>query len=80
MAETLAMAVAQQMTEPRTINSQLKKWRARRRLSQRQAAEHLGVPKRTLQEWEQGRRTPRGLAWLALLSKLQAKARSDGAL
>ncbi len=31
-------------------------------LSQSQFAELLGVSKRTLQEWEQGRRTPTGAA------------------
>jgi DNA-binding transcriptional regulator YiaG len=50
------------------LNSRLKLWRSAKGISQRQAAEILGISKRTLQEWEQGRRAPRGLA-LETLSK-----------
>jgi DNA-binding transcriptional regulator YiaG len=68
------------MSTARGINERLKQWRFSRGLSQRQAAAHLGVPKRTLQEWEQGRRSPRGLAWAALLSKLEAKLEAKARL
>lgn len=40
--------------------------RNRLNLSQSQAASAWGVSKRTLQEWEQGRHAPRGLALVAL--------------
>jgi DNA-binding transcriptional regulator YiaG len=46
---------------------ELKAWRERRRFTQAEAAEFLGVPSvRTLQNWEIGRTRPVGLA-LALL-------------
>lgn len=44
------------------IAQKLKRWRRVRGLSQSQAAPLLGVPIKTLQNWEVGRRTPRGLA------------------
>jgi DNA-binding transcriptional regulator YiaG len=51
----------------------LKNWRRGTGLSQRDAALKLGVPKKTLQDWEQGRRTPRGLALSALLDRINAE-------
>ncbi len=50
----------------------LKAWRARSSLSQSQAAETLGVPLRTLQNWEIARTKPQGFAEAALL-KIMAK-------
>lgn len=42
---------------------ELKEWRARKRFTQTEAAEYLGVPSvRTLQNWEIGRTRPVGLA------------------
>jgi DNA-binding transcriptional regulator YiaG len=38
------------------------KWRTKRKLSQAAAAAELGVPYRTFQDWEYGRRAPQGLA------------------
>lgn len=46
--------------------------RNRLNLSQSQAAKEWGLSKRTLQEWEQGRHEPRGLALTALESILAA--------
>jgi len=47
----------------------LKSWRERRRFTQTEAAEFLGVPSvRTLQNWEIGRTRPVGVA-LGLLRK-----------
>lgn len=63
------------MATGRKIKVELRKWRSMKGLSQRQAADVLGVPKRTLQEWEQGRRSPRGLARFALWEKLKEQAR-----
>lgn len=49
---------------------ELKAWRERKRFTQTEAAEYLGVPSvRTLQNWEIGRTRPVGLA-LAVLRKL----------
>ncbi|MEI8341669.1 MAG: helix-turn-helix transcriptional regulator [Verrucomicrobiota bacterium] len=50
------------------ISRQLKSWRETHDLSQREAAEKLGVSRRTLQEWEQKRCAPRGFALNALLN------------
>jgi DNA-binding transcriptional regulator YiaG len=48
----------------------LSDWRKRHKLSQSEAALKLQVSRRTLQEWEQGRATPRHLALEALRSKI----------
>jgi putative transcriptional regulator len=45
-------------------------WRKRNSLSQSKAALKLKVSPRTLQEWEQGRATPRHLALEALREKI----------
>jgi DNA-binding transcriptional regulator YiaG len=50
----------------------LKSWRARNGLSQSEAAERLGVPLKTLQNWEIARTKPQGFAEAALL-KIIAK-------
>jgi putative transcriptional regulator len=57
----------------KSMADKLKDWRSKHGLSQSQAATALGVPVRTLQEWEQGRRSPRGLAESALEAKLKGK-------
>ena len=49
--------------------SDLKAWRHRRRFTQAEAAEFLGVPSiRTLQNWEIGRTSPVGVA-LSMIRK-----------
>ena len=48
----------------------LANWRKRNKLSQSQAARKLKISRRTLQEWEQGRATPRHLALDALWRKI----------
>ena len=45
----------------------LKAWREGKGFSQRDAAEFLGISKRTLENWEQERATPRGYAVVALM-------------
>lgn len=55
-----------------TIPDQLRRWRRARGLSQSQAAPLLGVPVKTLQNWEGGRTKPRGLARAHLLQLLAA--------
>jgi DNA-binding transcriptional regulator YiaG len=49
-----------------TFPSQLRAWRKRKNLSQSEAALRLKVSKRTLQEWEQRRAMPHGLARRAI--------------
>lgn len=53
-----------------TIAQQLKQWRGRYGLSQSAAAADLGLKLRTLQQYEHGRRQPRGLAASALADRL----------
>jgi DNA-binding transcriptional regulator YiaG len=45
-------------------------YRDRHALTQAAAAKRLGVPHRTWQDWEYGRRTPRGFALQALKARL----------
>ena len=45
-----------------TFTTRLRRWRERENLSQSEAALRLQVSKRPLQEWEQGRAAPHGLA------------------
>jgi transcriptional regulator with XRE-family HTH domain len=40
------------------FGEQLKAWREAHGFSQADAAEHLNISKRTLQNWEQGKSTP----------------------
>lgn len=53
-----------------TIAKQLRAWRRRWQLTQPSAAASLGVPLSTLQNWEQSRNSPTGLALEALRAKL----------
>jgi len=52
------------------LPEQLRAWRKIHKLSQSTAAIRLRMSKRTLQEWEQGRAIPRGLALVALTDKV----------
>ncbi|MEY2500627.1 MAG: Antitoxin component of bacterial toxin-antitoxin system, MqsA [Verrucomicrobiota bacterium] len=45
-----------------TFPARLRAWRKKEDLSQSEAALRLKISKRTLQEWEQGRALPHGLA------------------
>src|SRR5713226_6310198 len=49
----------------------LKAWRSTHKLSQSQAAERLGVPLKTLQNWEIARTKPQGFAESALLKMIR---------
>ncbi len=49
----------------------LRAWRARARLSQSEAARRLRISVDTLQNWESGRRTPRGFALVQLRALLR---------
>jgi DNA-binding transcriptional regulator YiaG len=55
---------------PRKFARSLKAWREVKGFSQRDAAEFLGISKRTLENWEQERATPRGYAVVALMKLL----------
>lgn len=52
------------------VRNKLLAVRAKLEISQAQAAAVLEVPLITLKQWEQDKRTPRGLALKALLEKL----------
>lgn len=52
---------------PRKFARMLQDWRRRKEFSQRDAADALGISKRTLENWEQERATPRGYGILMLL-------------
>ena len=56
---------------PRKFARALQAWRERRSFSQRDAAEFLGISKRTLENWEQERATPRGYAVVALIRLIE---------
>jgi DNA-binding transcriptional regulator YiaG len=53
------------------VSEKLRAWRKRRKLSQSGAAVKLRMSRRTLQEWEQGRAVPRGLALVAILDRVR---------
>ena len=48
------------------LRTDLRAWRHAHKLSQGKAALKLQISIRTLQEWEQGRAVPRGIALIAL--------------
>ena len=48
------------------FSDELRVWRHKHNLSQSEAALKLQISKRTLQEWEQGRAEPEGLARIAI--------------
>ena len=55
-----------------TFAALVRRWRERENLSQSEAALRLQISKRTLQEWEQGRATPQGLARRAVENSVGA--------
>ena len=48
-------------------------------LSQQGVADTLGIPKRTLQDWESGKRTPPGWAEALVIEKLEKLAQESQA-
>ncbi len=48
----------------------LKQWRKAKDYTQREAAFWLGVSRRSVEQWEQGRRAPRNYALRLLTSRL----------
>ena len=49
----------------------LKDYRVRRKFTQEDAAKHLGISVRTLQNWEIARNMPRGFGLRALVAALE---------
>jgi type I restriction enzyme M protein len=66
----MSRAAKRQQRSRNAIALALVAWRKRNKLSQSAAALKLKVSRRTLQEWEQGRATPRHLALEALREKI----------
>lgn len=50
-----------------------RKWRAARKLTRADAARLLGIPYRTLEDWEAGKRTPRGIARTVMTEKFSKR-------
>lgn len=59
------------------LKNKLKAAREKLGLTQKQFAEKIGVPYRTLVSWENDQRTPRGFALTALMEKLDAILSED---
>ncbi|MBE2180200.1 MAG: helix-turn-helix transcriptional regulator [Chthoniobacterales bacterium] len=51
----------------------LKDWRERKGFTQAEAAKHLGISVRTLQNWEIARNMPRGYGLAALLKAISLR-------
>jgi len=52
----------------------LKRWREAKGFTQQDAAKHLGVSLRTLQNWEIARNMPRGFGLKAIVELLSSKS------
>ena len=63
---TRAVHIQHQKAADHTFPARLRAWRERENLSQSEAALRLNISKRTLQEWEQDRAEPHGLARAAV--------------
>ena len=72
----MAMKLPKGVT-PKKFARALQEWRERKGFSQRDAAEHLGISKRTLENWEQARATPRGYAVVALMKLIGVPVAKD---
>jgi DNA-binding transcriptional regulator YiaG len=59
-------------SESEKLAVRLRAWREKNDLSQSEAALRLQISKRTLQEWEQERAEPRGLASAAIGKAIRA--------
>ena len=69
------MPAAKKKVTARQLAKLLREWRERYEYSQRGASDALGISKRTLENWEQERATPRGYAIQMLLKLMQTPAR-----
>lgn len=62
LPEVRAPRIFPSVSAKKTWAEELKGFRAKARMTQTEASAGLGVPLRTLQNWECGRDVPRGLA------------------
>jgi transcriptional regulator with XRE-family HTH domain len=53
-------------------------WRTRRGWTREESAAKLGVSRRTLQEWEQGRRVPSEMAQRGVFARMKEIERGNG--
>jgi transcriptional regulator with XRE-family HTH domain len=53
-------------------------WRTKHGWSREESAAKLGVSRRTLQEWEQGRRVPSEMAQRGVFARMQEIDKSNG--
>ena len=51
----------------------VQRWRAKNGFTQQDAADHLGISIRTLQNWEIARNMPNGYGFKALLAELKKR-------
>ena len=58
---------------PRKFARAHQEWLEKKTFSQRDAAVFLGISKRTLENWEQERATPRGYAVVALMKLIATR-------
>ncbi len=73
-------AIAKPGCQPTDLVTQARALRERLQLSQQDFATHLGISPRTLQDWEQGRRRPRGPAQALLRQHLERLEPSPAAI
>jgi DNA-binding transcriptional regulator YiaG len=59
--------------EQRGKSSKLRRWRKARGLTNEAAAEFIGVPLRTFEDWQSGRRSPAALSAAALAEKIKLR-------
>jgi len=59
------------------FSSHLLRWRTERDWSREESAAKLGVSRRTLQEWEQGRRVPSEMAQRGVFARMQEIERGN---
>ena len=71
----LRMPSAKKPVTARQLAKLLREWRERNEYSQRGASDALGISKRTLENWEQEKATPRGYA-IQMLLKLIVPAQA----
>ena len=69
---TLPRQMRHRKSETEKLSVRLRAWREKNDLSQSEAALRLQISKRTLQEWEQERAEPRGLASAAIGKAIRA--------
>ena len=56
----------------------LKEWREENDYTQQEAADRLGVSRRSLENWEQKRAMPQGFGLVAILQSIQAPKKKRG--